>query len=204
MRSRIELESQALMRHEDTRAQISAVVAQWLAGVQEKLQRDVDDVCIRCQIPCEMMLLPPPDLRPEAALSVGGKLDFDAVATAEAIIGAVVAAILAALCGGAGLALVAEGPLGIVAGAAIGVVAALLGKPAVESLLLRVNLPTLMRKALPKDALLSPRSRGKMEKAMTGALAKDEAFSEIIITDVAQELDAFIERLAAKTEIRLN
>lgn len=204
MRSRIELESQALMRHEDTRAQISAVVAQWLAGVQEKLQRDVDDVCIRCQIPCEMMLLPPPDLRPETALSVGGKLDFDAVTTAEAIIGAVVAAILAALCGGAGLALVAEGPLGIVAGAAIGVVAALLGKPAVESLLMRVNLPTLMRKALPKDALLSPRSRGKMEKAMAGALAKNEAFSETIITDVAQELDAFIERLAAKTEIRLN
>ena len=204
MRRRIKAESQALVRREETQKQISAAVAEWLAGVQEKLQRDVDKICIRCQIPCEMMRLPPPELRPESAVAAGSRFDFDAVTTVEAIIGAAVAAVMAALCGGAGLALVAEGPLGMAAGAAIGIVAALLGKPAVESLLMRVNLPTLMRKMLPKNALLSPRSRGKMEKAMTASLEKDEAFAASIVKDVAEELDAFIERLAAKTEIRLN
>ena len=117
---------------------------------------------------------------------------------------ALMAALFAGALSGAGLALVAEGPLGMAAGAAIGIVAALLGKPAVESLLMRVNLPTLMRKMLPKNALLSPRSRGKMEKAMAASLEKDEAFAASIVKDVAEELDAFIERLAAKTEIRLN
>ena len=98
----------------------------------------------------------------------------------------------------------AEGPLGLAAGAAIGVVAALLGKPAVETMLMRVNLPVIMRKILPRDALLSARSRGKMQKAFAESLAKDEAFAASIVTGVAGELDAFIERLAAKTEIRLN
>ena len=204
MRKRIETESQALVRREETQAKLSAAVMEWLAGVQEKLQRDVDAICIRNSIPCEMMRLPPPRLEPGSALAAGAKIDFDAVKTVEAIIGAVVAAVMAALCGGAGLALVAEGPLGLAAGAAIGVVAALLGKPAVESMLMRVNLPVLMRKILPRDALLSPRSRGKMQKALAESLKKDEAFAGSIVSGVAGELDAFIERLAAKTEIRLN
>ena len=204
MRRRIETESQALVRREETQAKLSAAVMEWLAGVQEKLQRDVDAICIRNSIPCEMMRLPPPQLQPGSALAAGAKIDFDAVKTVEAIIGAVVAAVMAALCGGAGLALVAEGPLGLAAGAAIGVVAALLGKPAVETMLMRVNLPVIMRKILPRDALLSARSRGKMRKALAESLAKDEAFAASIVTGVAGELDAFIERLAAKTEIRLN
>ncbi len=204
MRRRIETESQALVRREETQAKLSAAVMEWLAGVQEKLQRDVDAICIRNSIPCEMMRLPPPQLQPGSALAAGAKIDFDAVKTVEAIIGAVVAAVMAALCGGAGLALVAEGPLGLAAGAAIGVVAALLGKPAVETMLMRVNLPVIMRKILPRDALLSVRSRGKMQKALAESLAKDEAFAASIVTGVAGELDAFIERLAAKTEIRLN
>lgn len=204
MRKRIETESQALVRREETQAKLSAAVMEWLAGVQEKLQRDVDAICIRNSIPCEMMRLPPPRLEPGSALAAGAKIDFDAVKTVEAIIGAVVAAVMATLCGGAGLALVAEGPLGLAAGAAIGVVAALLGKPAVESMLMRVNLPVLMRKILPRDALLSPRSRGKMQKALAESLKKDEAFAGSIVSGVAGELDAFIERLAAKTEIRLN
>ena len=204
MRRRIETESQALVRREETQAKLSAAVMEWLAGVQEKLQRDVDAICIRNSIPCEMMRLPPPQLQPGSALAAGAKIDFDAVKTVEAIIGAVVAAVMAALCGGAGLALVAEGPLGLAAGAAIGVVAALLGKPAVETMLMRVNLPVIMRKILPRDALLSARSRGKMQKALAESLAKDEAFAASIVTGVAGELDAFIERLAAKTEIRLN
>lgn len=204
MRRRIETESQALVRREETQAKLSATVLEWLAGVQEKLQRDVDAICIRNSIPCEMMRLPPPQLQPGSALAAGAKIDFDAVKTVEAIIGAVVAAVMAALCGGAGLALVAEGPLGLAAGAAIGVVAALLGKPAVETMLMRVNLPVIMRKILPRDALLSARSRGKMQKALAESLAKDEAFAASIVTGVAGELDAFIERLAAKTEIRLN
>ena len=204
MRRRIETESQALVRREETQAKLSAAVMEWLAGVQEKLQRDVDAICIRNSIPCEMMRLPPPQLQPGSALAAGAKIDFDAVKTVEAIIGAVVAAVMAALCGGAGLALVAEGPLGLAAGAAIGVVAALLGKSAVETMLMRVNLPVIMRKILPRDALLSARSRGKMQKALAESLAKDEAFAASIVTGVAGELDAFIERLAAKTEIRLN
>lgn len=204
MRKRIETESQALVRREETQAKLSAAVMEWLAGVQEKLQRDVDAICIRNSIPCEMMRLPPPRLEPGSALAAGAKIDFDAVKTVEAIIGAVVAAVMATLCGGAGLALVAEGPLGLAAGAAIGVVAALLGKPAVESMLMRVNLPVLMRKSLPRDALLSPRSRGKMQKALAESLKKDEDFAGSIVSGVAGELDAFIERLAAKTEIRLN
>ena len=204
MRRRIETESQALVRREETQAKLSAAVMEWLAGVQEKLQRDVDAICIRNSIPCEMMRLPPPQLQPGSALAAGAKIDFDAVKTVEAIIGAVVAAVMAALCGGAGLALVAEGPLGLAAGAAIGVVAALLGKPAVETMLMRVNLPVIMRKILPRDALLSARSRGKMQKALAESLAKDEAFAASIVTGVAGELDAFIERLAVKTEIRLN
>ena len=204
MRKRIETESQALVRREETQAKLSAAVMEWLAGVQEKLQRDVDAICIRNSIPCEMMRLPPPRLEPGSALAAGAKIDFDAVKTVEAIIGAVVAAVMATLCGGAGLALVAEGPLGLAAGAAIGVVAALLGKPAVESMLMRVNLPVLMRKILPRDALLSPRSRGKMQKALAESLKKDEDFAGSIVSGVAGELDAFIERLAAKTEIRLN
>ena len=204
MRRRIETESQALVCREETQAKLSAAVMEWLAGVQEKLQRDVDAICIRNSIPCEMMRLPPPQLQPGSALAAGAKIDFDAVKTVEAIIGAVVAAVMAALCGGAGLALVAEGPLGLAAGAAIGVVAALLGKPAVETMLMRVNLPVIMRKILPRDALLSARSRGKMRKALAESLAKDEAFAASIVTGVAGELDAFIERLAAKTEIRLN
>ena len=204
MRRRIETESQALVRREETQAKLSAAVMEWLAGVQEKLQRDVDAICIRNSIPCEMMRLPPPQLQPGSALAAGAKIDFDAVKTVEALIGAVVAAVMAALCGGAGLALVAEGPLGLAAGAAIGVVAALLGKSAVETMLMRVNLPVIMRKILPRDALLSARSRGKMQKALAESLAKDEAFAASIVTGVAGELDAFIERLAAKTEIRLN
>lgn len=204
MRRRIEMESRALVRREETQAKLSAAVMEWLAGVQEKLQRDVDAICIRNSIPCEMMRLPPPRLEPGSALAAGTKIDFDAVKTVEAIIGAVVAAVMAALCGGAGVALVAEGPLGLAAGAAIGVVAALLGKPAVESMLMRVNLPVIMRKILPRDALLSPRSRGKMQKALAESLEKDETFATSIVSGVAGELDTFIERLAAKTEIRLN
>ena len=42
-----------------------------------------------------------------------------------------------------------------------------------------------------------------MEKQLETALGADSALSAQIVSDVAKELDAFIERLAAKTEIRL-
>lgn len=203
MRERIEREAQALMQREETRAQVSQTVTEWLAGVQDALQAEVDGICIDSGIPCEMMRLPPPELRPDSALASGKHIDFDAVKTVQAIIGAAVAAVMAALCGGAGLALVAEGPLGMAAGAAIGIVAALLGKPVVESLLMRMDLPKLLRKTLRRGALLSPRSRARMEHELAASLQKDEAFAGSIVDGVASELDGFIERLAARTEIRL-
>lgn len=202
MRERIEKEARALMQRDDMRLKIAEAAAEWLAGVQGTLQVEVDGLCIRHGIPCGMMRLPPPELRAGGMLS-GKMIDFDALKTVETVIGAVVAAVMAALCGGAGLALVAEGPLGMLAGAVIGVVAALLGKPAMEAMLMKLDLPVLMRKLVRKDALVSARSKEKLKKQMAEALGKDERLAAEIVEDVARELDGFIERLAAKTEIRL-
>lgn len=203
MREQIARDSRQLLLQPQTQQQMRATAAQWLENVQDVLQTQVDAICIRYKIPCEMMRLPPPELRPDGALASGKLLDIDALRMIETVVGAIVAAVGAALCGGAGLALLMEGPLGLLAGAAIGVVAALLGKPALESLLMRADLPMPMRKMMRKGALVSPRSLAKMEKQLETALGADSALSAQIVSDVAKELDAFIERLAAKTEIRL-
>ena len=53
--------------------------------------------------------------------------------------------------------------------------------------------------ALPSDAATIE----ELKKQMAEALGKDEHLAAEIVEDVARELDGFIERLAAKTEIRL-
>lgn len=145
-----------LFLHADsTRRLLLEPLGAWMGEVSEALQDESGAICRRYRVPEQALNIAPQleagDLRMLEKLDARQVFAGDALAGAALFAESVLSVIVGLLCGGSGLALIAEGPAGI----AIGVVSSLLvlsvwrilGKEAVDEKIMQMDLPLFVRRA---------------------------------------------------------
>ena len=164
---------------EEARLLLYGPVSRWMSRVAEDLEAYTSPICRRWHVPDQSLKI---SSRLEARdLHILEKVDARSVFAGDALAGAaifvesVISVIVGLLCGGSGMALIAEGPVGI----AIGVISSLLlftvgrllGKEAVDEKIMNMKLPLFIRRAALAEIL--PKLEGP-KLQLPQILGKDE------------------------------
>lgn len=179
---------------------LAPAVAVWLNGLTAKLQALIDPICDRFDVPRKQMKL---DLTATGADQVAVKAaDWVGLPLMGTVLGAMITVITGILCGGSGVALVATGPLGFLAGAVIGAVASLLGWTAISEMLMKLDLPLLLRQIPIEKRLKSDRNRRELQKRILDAISPEEsAFRRQLVSGFSRAFSAHVYMIAQAAEI---
>lgn len=179
---------------------LAPAVAVWLNGLTGKLQALIDPICDRFDVPRKQMKL---DLTATGADQVAVKAaDWVGLPLMGTVLGAMITVITGILCGGSGVALVATGPLGFLAGAVIGAVASLLGWSAISEMLMKLDLPLLLRQIPIEKRLKSDRNRRELQKRILDAISPEEsAFRRQLVSGFSRAFSAHVYMIAQAAEI---
>ena len=179
---------------------LAPAVAVWLDVLTTKLQALIDPICDRFDVPRKQMKL---DLTASGAGQVAVKpADWVGLPMMGTVLGAMVTVITGILCGGSGVALVAAGPLGFLAGAVIGAIASLLGWTAISEMLMKLDLPLLLRQIPIEKRLKSDQNRRELQKRILDAITPEEsAFRRQLVSGFSSAFSAHVYMVAQAAEI---
>ena len=146
---------------EEARALLYEPVSAWMGKVSAELERDTSPICRRWHVPDQSLnissRLAASDLHILEQVDARQVFAGDALTGAAIFVESVISVIVGLLCGGSGMALVAEGPLGIAIGVVMSLllftVGRLLGKDAVDEKIMSAKLPLFLRRAALSELL---------------------------------------------------
>jgi len=206
MEARLAADMARAFASEKTAARIEGEVRLWTDALMQRLEGELNSLCMRCGVPPEKMSLS------GAKLSAGleglklSLLDAMGMDIVSGVLGVVLAVVGASLCGGGGIALVGSGPLGMAAGAAAGVLLALVGKDSMEKAVRKMEIPLLLRQLVTDAAVRRgvERQREEIESAIIHALADPRnGFASRLTASLAQSLGAQLEKMARDAEMSI-
>ncbi len=146
---------------DEARALLYEPVSAWMARVSGDLEAHTSPICRRWHVPDHSLnissRLNASDLHILEKVDARQVFAGDALAGAAFFVESVISVIVGLLCGGSGMALIAEGPVGI----AIGIISSLLlftvgrllGKDAVDEKIMTMNVPLFLRRAALSEIL---------------------------------------------------
>ena len=149
------------LHSEEARQLLFEPVGSWMRRVSEDLETYTSPICRRWHVPDHSLnissRLAASDLHILEKVDARQVFAGDTLAGAAFFVESVISVIVGLLCGGSGMALIAEGPVGI----AIGVISSLLlftvgrllGKEALDQKVAQMNLPLLVRRAALSEIL---------------------------------------------------
>lgn len=183
-----------------TEEALAPVIHQWLLALTPGLQRMVDPICDRHEVPRkEMQLNLTASGSGQVAVSTKQLMGLPFLGT---LLGLIVSLIVGLLCGGGGLALIATGPLGFLAGAVIGAIVSLFGWNALSHTLMKANIPLLVRKMTSEKKLSGDATRQKLREALTKELCgKDSSFIKQITEGFSASFRKYLKAIAQAAEI---
>lgn len=200
MKSRIASRMQRVLDSPMAQETLAPVVQRWLMQLTERLQAIVDPICDEYDVPRKEMQL---DLISCANAQVHiGSGTWSGLSAAGTLLGTIVSVIGGILCGGSGIALVASGPLGFVAGLAVGAVASLLGWGPLSKMILKVDLPLLMRNLPIEKRLRSSQTHRDLKKRLLAAMSpEDSPFRKQLVDEFAKAFKKYVQAVAQAAEI---
>ena len=138
------------------------------------------------------------------------KLDAKSVFAVEEItwmINSIIAIIVGLLCGGSGIALMAEGLPGMIAGAVLSLLVLLIGKESIQGAVLKADIPESIRKMVPKgyfrSRLKKVSSEVKSSFYETLETEQNEAIIEQMVSDISVQIEQCLHKMAEVVEIPL-
>ena len=196
----------AWLHTDEARALLVKPVAAWLKPVAYKLEEHTVPICVRHGVPYRSFNLTSYLTLSDVNIQVDTRSVFE-VERATWLIDMLVSVIVGLLCGGGGLALIAEGLPGVVAGAVISILVLLLGKDWLEGALMKVDIPVVMRKLIPMR-----RFEARIEKE-TDAIREnfranlaEEGSDELtrrMVTEISEQIEDCLTKMAKVVEIPL-
>ena len=123
------------------------------------------------------------------------------------MIDTIISIVVALLCGGSGVALVANGLPGMIAGAVVSLMILLLGKDRMQEALLKAKIPQAVRRMFPKKYF---RSRlDKMTEQVKDNLyetlekEKNEEITDRLVGEISAQIEECLSKMAKVVEIPL-
>lgn len=184
---------QVCLYSEEAKRALHGPVSEWISQVSKDLEEPCSQICRSCHVPDRSLEISAHISASD--LDLFGKLDAPDALPGQGFTGAaifvesIISILIGILCGGSGLALIAEGPVGVVIGlvssAAFFLVGTVLGKNVMEEKILSANLPLILRRMAimkplpkvegPKLTLSKPRKAKKRLSGKKDASEPEEA-----------------------------
>ncbi len=202
----LEKEITAYLHTEEARELLLKPVAAWLKPVAYELEEHTVPICVKHGVPYRALSLTSYLSVSEIDIRVEAKNVF-AVEEITWMIDTIISIVVALLCGGSGVALVANGLPGMIAGAVVSLMILLLGKDRMQEALLKAKIPQAVRRMFPKKYF---RSRlDKMTEQVKDNLyetlekEKNEEITDRLVGEISAQIEECLSKMAKVVEIPL-
>ena len=202
----MEAEISRYLHSDEARELLIKPISTWMKPVASEIEHYTVPICVRHNIPYTALSL----TSFFNTSDVDIKLDAKSVFAMEEItwmINSIIAIIVGLLCGGSGIALMAEGLPGMIAGAVLSLLVLLIGKESIQGAVLKADIPESIRKMVPKGYF-----RSRLKKVSSEVKAsfyesleteQNEAIIEQMVSDISVQIEQCLHKMAEVVEIPL-
>ena len=199
-------EIDAFLHTDEARKLLTRPIGEWLKTVSYDLEKYTMPICVRHNVPYSALNLNSYLSVSDIDIKVEAK-DIFAVEEITWMIDTIISIVVGLLCGGSGVAMIANGAPGIFAGVIISVMVLALGKDKMQDALLNANLPKAMRKLLSKNYLesrINAISEDVKDSLYTNLEKEknDEIYDRLVI-DISEQIEICLTKMAEVVEIPL-
>ena len=202
----MEREITAFLKSEEARDLLHRPIAAWLRPVAEELEQQTVPICIRHNVPYRALSLTSYLAVSDIDIHVDARGVF-AVQELTLFIDTVISVIAGLLCGGGGIALIANGIPGIITGVIVSFLLLILGKNRMETALLSVDLPGPMRRLVPRRYFRSRLKRisAEVKRNVYESLEKEknEEITDRMVSEISLQIEMCLSKMAEIVEIPL-
>ncbi len=199
-------EIDSYLHTDEARALLMKPVAKWLKTIAYELEEYTMPICVRHNVPYSSLSLNSFLSMSDIEINVAAKNLF-AVEEITWLIDATISIVVGLLCGGGGVALIANGLPGIIAGAVVSLLILALGKDKMQEMLLNSNIPNPVRKVIPKSYLkarmdvISKQVKENLYEKLEQE--KNEEISERLVKEISVQIESCLTKMAEVVEIPL-
>ncbi len=181
-------------------------ITAWLRPVAYRLEEYTMPICVRHNVPYRALSLTSYLSLAEIDVHVNAR-DVFAVEELTWMVNTIISILVGLLCGGSGIALISSGISGIVAGAMVTLLLLFLGREKMESAVMHMDFPGVVRKLVPRGYFESRMEKisGEVKKTCFETLEKDksEEVSRRMIGEISTQIEECLMRMAEVVEIPL-
>ena len=191
---------------DEARALLMKPVAKWLKTVSFELEEYTMPICVRHNVPYSSLSLNSFLSMSDIEINVEAKSLF-AVEEITWLIDATISIVVGLLCGGGGVALIANGLPGIIAGAVISLLILALGKDKMQEVFLNSNIPSPIRKVVPKSYLkarmdyISKQVKDNLYDKLEQE--KNQEITQRLVKEISVQIESCLTKMAEVVEIPL-
>ncbi len=202
----LEKEIDAYLHTEEARKLLMKPVASWLKTISYALEEYTMPICVRHNVPYSALSLNSYLSLSDIDIRVDTK-DLFAVEEITWMIDTIVSILIGLLCGGSGIAMIANGLPGILAGAVISLMVLALGKDKMQDAILNVRIPNAARRMIPKTYFevriyrISQEVRNNLYKNLEKE--KNDEITERIVREISEQIEVCLTKMAEVVEIPL-
>ncbi len=202
----MEREIDAWLHSQEAAELLVKPITAWLRPVAYRLEEYTMPICVRHNVPYRALSLTSFLSLAEIDVQVNAR-DVFAVEELTWMVNAIISILVGLLCGGSGIALISSGISGIVAGAMITLLVLFLGREKMESAVMKMDIPKLMRRLVPHGYFESRMEKisGEIKKTCFEKMEKEksEEVSRRMITEISDQIEECLMRMAEVVEIPL-
>ena len=190
----------------EARTLLMKPVAKWLKSVSYELEEHTMPICVRHNVPYSSLSLNSFLSMSDIEINVEARNVF-AVNEITWLIDATISIVVGLLCGGGGVALIANGLPGIIAGAVISLLILALGKDKMQEVLLNSNIHNPVRKVIPKSYLkarmdyISKQVKDNLYEKLEQE--KNQEISQRLAKEISVQIESCLTKMAEVVEIPL-
>ena len=199
-------EIDAWLHTDDARNLLMKPITKWLKTISYELEEYTMPICVRHNVPYSSLSLNSYMSMSDIEINVEAKNIF-AVEEITWLIDATISIVVGLLCGGGGIALIANGLPGIIAGVVVSLLVLALGKDKMQEMLLNSNIPPAVRRLIPKSYLkarldtISKQVKENLYEKLEQE--KNEEISERLIKEISSQIESCLTKMAEVVEIPL-
>ena len=181
-------------------------ITSWLRPVAYRLEEHTMPICVRHNVPYRALSLTSYLSLAEIDVHVNAR-DVFAVEELTWMVNTIISILVGLLCGGSGIALISSGIAGIVAGTMLTLLLLFLGREKMESAVMNMDLPGVVRKLVPRGYFESRMEKisGEVKRTCFETMEKDksEEVSRRMISEISSQIEECLMRMAEVVEIPL-
>ena len=202
----MEKEITAYLHTQEARELLVKPVSRWLRPVAQELEKTTVPICVKHNVPYRALSLNSYLSLAEVDIRVDAK-DVFALEEITWMIDTIITIVVGLLCGGSGIALIAQGLPGVVAGTVISLMVLFLGKDKMQGMLMQANIPIPMRKLMGRGAMEARMDKItiQVKENLYKSLQKemDGDITRRLVGEISSQIDECLVKMAKVVEIPL-